>query len=67
MIFKIQANIVMSKDLTIEAENLSEAMQKAQEQMQGKLNLKEFTPSDLTYRLVSHAIGDHGLVENKTP
>ena len=30
MEFKLRANIVMSKELTVEAENLKEAMDKAQ-------------------------------------
>lgn len=63
MTFKIQAQITMTKDLTIEAEGLTDALNKAQEMMQGEMDLNGFTASDMRYRVMSHAIGDSGLVE----
>ena len=53
MEFKIKANITMSKVLTIEAEDLGVAMDKAQQLMGEKISIKEFTPSGLTYELLT--------------
>ena len=49
MEFKIRANIVMSKELTIEAENLKDAMDKAQEMMTEPIPYKELTPMKVYY------------------
>lgn len=56
MEFKIKANITMSKVLTIEAEDIGAAMDKAQQLMSEKISLKELTPSGLTYELISPKI-----------
>lgn len=53
MEFKIKANITMSKVLTIEAEDLGVAMEKAQQLMREKISIKDLTPSDLTYELLT--------------
>jgi hypothetical protein len=47
MEFKIRANIVMSRELTIEAEGLNEAMEKAQTMMS-----EPIPRAELTYRKV---------------
>ena len=41
MEFKFRANIVMSKELTIEAEDLVEALEKAQSMMAESISIKE--------------------------
>lgn len=56
MEFKIQANIIMSKELSIEADNLSEAMDKAQKVMAGPQNMKEFKPSKVQYEVLNYAV-----------
>ena len=43
MEFKLRANIVMSKELTIEANNLAEAMEKAQAMMAKPMPYSELT------------------------
>lgn len=53
MEYKIKANITMSKVLTIEAEDLGKAMEKAQQMMGEKISIKELTPSGLTFELLS--------------
>ena len=63
MTFKVRANLTFSKDLTIEADTLSDAMEQARQQMQGKIPASELTFKDVNFHLVSHAIGDHGLEE----
>lgn len=63
MQFKVRADVTLSKVLTIEADNLGEAMDKARQQMQGRINTDELEFSDLAFELLSHAIGDEGLVE----
>ncbi len=57
MEFKIRANIVMSKELSIEADNLSDAMDKAQEIMAGPQNMKEFKPSKVQYEVLNYTVG----------
>lgn len=57
MEFKIRANIVMSKELSIEADNLSDAMDKAQEIMAGPQNMKEFKPSKVQFEVLNYTIG----------
>ena len=49
MEFKLRANIVMSKELTIEAENLKEAMDKAQAMMAEPIPYKELTMTKVYY------------------
>ena len=56
MEFKIQANIIMSKELSIEADNLSDAMDKAQEMMASPQNMKEFKPSNVQYEVLNYAV-----------
>jgi hypothetical protein len=41
MEFKFRANIVMSKELTIEAEDFVEALEKAQSMMAESISIKE--------------------------
>ncbi len=61
--FKIQANITYTRDLNIEADNFSEALDKAKEMMEQPFPKSELTPQGVTFSLLSHAIGDNGLVE----
>jgi len=49
MEFKLRANIVMSKELTVEAENLKEAMDKAQAMMAEPIPYKELTMTKVYY------------------
>ena len=49
MEFKLRANIVMSKELTIEAENLKEAMDKAQAMMAEPISYKDLTMTKVYY------------------
>lgn len=63
MKFKIRANLTFSKDLTIEADNLSNALEQARRQMQGKIPIRELAFKDVNFEFLSHAIGDHGLEE----
>ena len=49
MEFKLRANIVMSKELKVEAENLKEAMDKAQAMMAEPIPYKELTMTKVYY------------------
>ena len=49
MEFKMRANIVMSKELTIEANDWSEAVDKAQAMMAEPIPYKELTPTKLYF------------------
>ena len=49
MEFKLRANIVMSRELTVEAENLKEAMDKAQAMMGEPINYKDLTMTKVYY------------------
>ena len=49
MEFKLRANIVMSKELTIEAENLKEAIDKAQAMMAEPIPYKDLTMTKVYY------------------
>jgi hypothetical protein len=49
MEFKLRANIVMSKELTIEAENLKEAMDKALAMMAEPIPYKDLTMTKVYY------------------
>ena len=50
MEIKLRANIVMSKELTIEANDWSEAVDKAQAMMAEPIPYKELTPTKLYFR-----------------
>lgn len=63
MEFKIRANFVFSKDYTIEADNLGEAIDKVQAQVNEGVTRKELTLRNVNFELLSHAVGDNGLVE----
>ena len=49
MEFKMRANIVMSKELTIEANDWSEAVDKAQAMMAEPIPYRELTPTKLYF------------------
>ena len=49
MEFKLRANIVMSRELTVEAENLKEAMDKAQAMMDEPITYKDLTMTKVYY------------------
>ena len=49
MEFKMNVNVVMSKDLTIEAESLREAMNKAQEMMAQPKECQEHTITKILF------------------
>ena len=53
MEFKLRANIVMSKELTIEAEHLGEAMKKAEDMMAGPISMKELKTSNVYFDVLS--------------
>jgi hypothetical protein len=53
MEFKLRANIVMSKELTVEAEHLGEAMEKAKAMMAEPIRMKELTTRDVYFDVLS--------------
>ena len=53
MEFKLRANIVMSKELTIEASNLKDALEKAQAMMAKPFPYKELTPIKVYFDEIS--------------
>ena len=53
MEFKLRANIVMSKELTVEANNLAEAMEKAEAMMAEQITYEELTPTSVFYDEIS--------------
>ena len=53
MEFKLRANIVMSKELTVEADNLAEAMKKAQTMMAEPVPYNELTLTKLYFDEIS--------------
>ena len=53
MEFKLRANIVMSKELTVEANDWSEAVDKAQAMMAEPIPYKELTPTKLYFDEIS--------------
>ena len=53
MEFKMRANIVMSKELTIEANDLGEAMDKAEAMMAEPIPYRELTPTKLYFDEIS--------------
>ena len=53
MEFKLRANIVMSKELTVEADNLAEAMEKAQAMMAEPVPYNELTATKIYFDEIS--------------
>ena len=53
MEFKLKANIVLSKELAIEAEHLAEALEKAQAMMTEPVSMKELTTRDTYFDVLS--------------
>ena len=53
MEFKLRANIVMSKELTIEAEHLAEALEKARSMMAEPVPMKEVTTREMYFDVLS--------------
>ena len=53
MEFKLRANIVMSKELTVEANDLGEAMDKAEAMMAEPIPYKELTPTIVYFDEIS--------------
>ena len=53
MEFKIRANIVMSRNLTVEADNLKETMEKVKDVMSKPFPTKELTPRKVYYDVIS--------------
>ena len=53
MEFKLRANIVMSKKLTVEANDLGEAMEKAEAMMAEPIPYKELTPTKVYFDEIS--------------
>lgn len=53
MEFKLRANIVMSKEITIEAEDLAVALEKAQAMMAEPFPMKELTARGLYFDVLS--------------
>ena len=53
MEFKMRANIVMSKELTIEANDWSEAVDKAEAMMAEPIPYKELTPTKVYFDEIS--------------
>jgi len=49
MEFKFRANIVMSKELTMEAEHLAEALEKAKAMMAKAIPYKELMPTKVFF------------------
>lgn len=55
MKFKFRANIVLSRELTVEADNLKEAMEKARDMMSEPFPSKELKPSKFYFDGISTA------------
>ena len=53
MEFKIRANIVMSRDLTVEADNLKEAIEKVKDMMAKPFPSNKLTPRKVYYDVIS--------------
>ena len=53
MEFKLRANIVMSKELTVEANDWSEAVDKAEAMMAEPIPYKELTPTKVYFDEIS--------------
>lgn len=63
MNFKLRANITFTRDLDIEADNFSDALDMDKQQMEGRQPMSELTFKGVSFEVLSHAIGDYGLVE----
>ena len=55
MEYKIRANIVMSRNLTVEADNLKEAIEKVKDMMAKPFPSNELTPRKVYY---AHKVSD---------
>ena len=55
MEFKIRANVVMSRHLTVEADNLKEAIEKVKDMMAKPFPSNELTPRKVYYDIISPA------------
>jgi hypothetical protein len=53
MEYEIRANIVMSRNLTVEADNLKEAMEKVKDMMAEPFPSKELKPRKVYYDIIS--------------
>jgi hypothetical protein len=53
MEFKLRANILMRKELTIEAEHLAEALEKAHAMMAEPVPMKELTTREMYFDVLS--------------
>lgn len=53
MEFKIRANIIMSRNLTVEADNLKEAMEKVKYMMAKPFPSNELIPRKIYYDVIS--------------
>jgi hypothetical protein len=53
MEYKIRANIVMSRNLTVEADNLKEAMEKVKDMMAKPFPSNELMPRKIYYDVIS--------------
>jgi hypothetical protein len=53
MEFKIRANIIMSRNLTVEADNLKEAMEKVKDMMAKPFPSNELMPRKIYYDVIS--------------
>lgn len=50
--FKLKANILMSRELTVEAENLEEAVNKAHAMMTEPIAMKDLTPTEVYFDVI---------------
>lgn len=53
MEFKLRANVILSKSLTVEANDLKEAMDKSGEIMSEPISYKDLTPRSIYYDEIS--------------
>ena len=53
MEFKMRANIIMSKELTVEANDLSDALEKAKAKMAEPIPYRDLTPRKIYYDEIS--------------
>jgi hypothetical protein len=53
MEFKLRANVILSKSLTVEANDLKEAMEKAGEIMSKPMPYRDMTPRSIYYDEIS--------------
>ena len=53
MEFKMRANIIMSKELTVEANDLSDALEKAKAKMAEPIPYRDLTPREIYYDEIS--------------